>query len=152
MVCSWVCEGKSIKTWEHSIPISPRHILLLIPVPQCATPCLELLPLTPLLTWRGGNCKPLIFLPWKRLMSLWSMTDRTQLAFLMPDWPGQMGEAMGTLGYIKLINNNKTYNSTLKRSKVRREQGPRGWARSRLEVFRQGQGLVQQPLWFVSGE
>lgn len=35
-------------------------------------------------------------------MSLWSMTDQTQLAFLMPDWPGQMGEAMGTLGYIEV--------------------------------------------------
>lgn len=88
MVCSWVCEGKSIKkTWGHSIPISPRpqNILLLIPAAQCSRLCLELLPLTPLPMWRGGSQKPLPFLPQESLMPLWSLTGQAQLASSMPD-------------------------------------------------------------------
>lgn len=105
MVCSSVCEGKSFKrTWGHSNHISPtpQNILLLIPVAQCSRLCLELLPLMPLPTWRGSNGKPLTCLPQESLMSFWNLTGQTQLACLTPDWTGQMGEAMGTLGYIKV--------------------------------------------------
>lgn len=56
----------------------------------------------PLPNWRGDNCKPLIVLPRESLTSLWSLNDQAQLAFLVPDWTGQMGEAMGTLGCIKV--------------------------------------------------
>lgn len=36
------------------------------------------------------------------LTALWRLTGQAQLAFLMPDWTGQTGKAIGTLGCIKV--------------------------------------------------
>lgn len=78
-VCSWVCEGKSIrKTWGHTIPTPPGPSYLSPNVLDSALSCSLQSPSQP---GEGGNHEPLTFLLWE------SLTHSP----LETDWPGPAG-------------------------------------------------------------